>query len=61
MDNAKNTHGWVHWKDNSPIEIAKFAICGLCFFVHVVEYTIAIEKPFICSCENNYVIIHQWM
>jgi Ni,Fe-hydrogenase III large subunit len=38
-----------NWRDNSPIEIAKFAICGLCFFVHVVNYTIAIEKPFMCS------------
>jgi hypothetical protein len=37
----------------------KFAICGLCFFVHVVEYTIVVEKPFICSCKNNYVITHQ--
>jgi hypothetical protein len=29
-------------KDNSPIEITKFAMCGLCFFLHVVEYTIFI-------------------
>jgi hypothetical protein len=39
---AKKTYGWVHSRDNSPIEIAKLAICGLCFFVYVVEYTIAI-------------------
>jgi hypothetical protein len=32
---------------NGYIEIAKFAICGLCFFVHVVEGTIAIAKAFI--------------
>jgi hypothetical protein len=56
--NVKKTHEWVHWKDNSPIEIVKFAVCGLCFFVHVVEYTIVVEKSFICSCKNNYVIIH---
>ncbi len=58
---AKKTHEWVYGKDNNPIEIAKFAICGVSFFVHVVEYTIAIEKPFICTCKNNYVIIHWWM
>jgi len=28
-------------------EITKFVMCGLCFFVHVVEYTIAIAKTFI--------------
>jgi hypothetical protein len=39
-------------RNNSPIETTKFAICGLCFFVHVVEYTIAVEKPFICSCKK---------
>jgi hypothetical protein len=32
---AKKIHGWIHCRDNSPIEIAKFAICGLYFFVHV--------------------------
>jgi hypothetical protein len=55
---AKKTHGLVHRKDNNPIEITKFAICGLCFFVHVVEYIIVVEKPFICSYKNNYLIIH---
>jgi hypothetical protein len=50
---AKKTHGWVHWKDNSPIEIAKFAMCGLCFFVHVVEYTIAIAKTFIVVAKTT--------
>jgi hypothetical protein len=34
-------------KDNNPIEIVKFSMCGLCFFVHVVEYTITIAKKFI--------------
>ncbi len=34
-------------RDNNPIEIAKFAMCGLCFFVHVVEYIIAVGKTFI--------------
>jgi hypothetical protein len=60
---AKKTHGWVRWKDDSPIEIAKFAMYGLCFFVHVVKYTIAITscKNFHHSRKNNYVIIHQWM
>jgi len=61
MDDCKEGPWMGTLKDNSPIEITKFAICGLCFFVHVVEYTIAVEKPFICNCKNNYVIIHQWM
>jgi hypothetical protein len=41
------------FRDNSPIEIAKFAVCGLCFIVHMIEYTIAIEKPFIYSCKTT--------
>ncbi len=32
---------------NNPIEITKFAMCGLCFFVRVIEYTITIAKTFI--------------
>jgi hypothetical protein len=31
------------------------------FFICVVEYIIVVEKLFICSCKNNYVIIHWWM
>jgi hypothetical protein len=58
MDNCKKDPWMDTLKGNNPIEIAKFAICGLCLFVHVVEYIITIEKPFICSCKNNYVIIH---
>jgi hypothetical protein len=54
-------HKWVHWRDNNLIKITKFAICGLCFFVHVIEYTITIEKPFSYSYKNNYIIIHRWM
>jgi hypothetical protein len=54
---VKKTHGWVHWKDDSPIEITKFAMCGLCFFVHVVEYIIAIVKTFIVVPKNFIVII----
>jgi hypothetical protein len=61
MDNCKKDPWMGTWRNNSPIEIAKFAICGLCFFAHVIEYTITIEKHFICSCENNYIIIHRWM
>jgi hypothetical protein len=34
---TNKTHRWVHWKDNIPIETTKFAMCGLHFFVHVVE------------------------
>jgi hypothetical protein len=39
--------GWVHFFFKNPIEIIKFAMCGLYFFVHVIEYTIAITKKFI--------------
>jgi hypothetical protein len=38
---------------NNPIEIAKFVMCGLCFFVHVVEYIIAIAKPFIVVAKTT--------
>jgi hypothetical protein len=47
------THGWVHWKDNSRIEITKFAMCGLYFFVHVVEYIITIVKTFIIVAKTT--------
>ncbi len=50
---AKKTHGWVHWNDNSLIETTKFAMCGLCFFLHVVEYTIAIAKKFIVIAKTT--------
>jgi uncharacterized protein (DUF486 family) len=57
MDNCKEITWMGTLKgSNSPIEITKFVIWGLCFFVHVVEYTIAIAN-FHCSCKNNYVII----
>jgi hypothetical protein len=41
---AKNTHGRVNCRDNSLIEMAKFAICGLCFFVHVVELLLQLKN-----------------
>jgi hypothetical protein len=44
---AKKTNGWAYSKDNSVIEIAKFAMCGLYFFVHVVKYIIVVAKTFI--------------
>jgi len=31
-------------KGFNPIEIAEFAMCGLCFFIHVVEYIIVVAK-----------------
>jgi hypothetical protein len=38
---------------NSPIEIAKFVMCGLCFFVHVIEYTIVVAKTFIVVAKTT--------
>jgi hypothetical protein len=38
---TNKTHG------NSPIEITKFAIYGLYFFLHVIEYIIVVAKTFI--------------
>ncbi len=40
------THEWAHRRNNSLIEITKFTMCGLCFFVQVVEYIITIAKTF---------------
>jgi hypothetical protein len=39
--------GYIERIYNSPIEITKFVLCGLYFFVHVVEYTIIVTKTFI--------------
>jgi hypothetical protein len=42
-------------------EIAKFAICGLCFFVHVVEYIIIVAKTTTFSsideCNQNWMTL----
>jgi hypothetical protein len=48
------------------IEIAKFAICILCFFVHVVECTIAIAKAFVVVTKTTTLSSinecnHNWM
>jgi len=59
MENCKEDPWMGTLKFNSPIEIAKFAMCGLCFFVHVVEYTIVVSKAFIIVA--NHIIIHWWM
>jgi len=56
MENCKEDPWMGTLKFNSPIEIAKFAMCGLCFFVHVVEYTIVVSKAFIIVA--NHIIIH---
>jgi hypothetical protein len=34
-------------------EITKFAICGLCSFVHVVEYFIVVAKTFIVVAKTT--------
>jgi hypothetical protein len=62
MDNYKeNTWMGALKGCNSLIEIAKFVMCGLCFFVHVVEYTIAIAKTTMLSsfdgCNQNSMIL----
>jgi hypothetical protein len=48
MDNYKDNTWMGTLKGfNNPIEITKFVMCDLCFFVHVVKYIITIAKTFI--------------
>jgi len=44
---------WMGTLDNNPIEITKFVMCGLCFFVHVVKYIIAVAKTFIVVAKTT--------
>jgi len=43
------------------IEIAKFAMCGLCFFIHVVEYIIVVAKKFIVVAKIVMLRNQNWM
>ncbi len=48
------------------IEIAKFAICSLCFIVHVVECKITIAKAFVVVTKTTMLSSidecnHNWM
>jgi hypothetical protein len=62
MDNCKeNTWMGTLKGSNNPIEIAKFVMCSLCFFVHVVEYIIVVAKTTMLSsfngCNQNSMIL----